>query len=101
MDRDELFFKRVEEDEELAVIDLEEEDGTVREYAVLAIFSSPPYTYEYMAVMALDDFEKDEEDQEIGFLRYTEEEDGFILDGIDNEAELQFVSDDYFRRQKD
>ena len=87
MDRDELFFNRVEEDEELAVIDLEEDDGTVREYAV-------------MAVMALDDFEKDEEDQEIGFLRYTEEEDGFVLDGIDNEAELQFVSDDYFSRQK-
>ena len=100
MDRDELFFNRVEEDEELAVIDLEEDDGTVKEYAVLAIFSSPPYTYEYMGVMALDDFEKDEEDQEIGFLRYTEEEDGFVLDGIDNEAELQFVSDDYFSRQK-
>lgn len=101
MDRDEVFFNRVEENQELAVIDLEEEDGTTREYAVLAIFSAPPYTYEYMAVMALDDFEEDEEDQEIVFLRYIEEDDGFILDGIDNEAELQFVSNDYFRMQKD
>lgn len=98
MNREELFFDSVGESQELAVIDIEEEDGITREYAVLAIFSAPPFAYEYMAVIALDDFEKDEDEQEIVFMRYEEEDDGFILDGIENEIELDCVSNHYFDR---
>lgn len=100
MNRDEVFFDGIEDREELAVIDLEEDDGTNREYAVLAIFSTPPYASEYMAAMALDDFEKEESEREIAFLRYKEEDDGFVLNGIDNDAELQFVSSFYFQKSK-
>lgn len=98
MNRDELFFEPVGERQELAVVDLEEEDGSTREYAVLSIFSSPPFAHEYMALMALDDFEKDEDEQELVFMRYLEEEDGFILDGIDNEVELDCVVEHYYEK---
>lgn len=96
MNREELFFDPVDDRQELAVIDLEEEDGSTKEYAVLSIFSSPPYAYEYMVLMALEDFDKDEEDQELVFMRYIEEDDGFVLDGIDNEVELDCVIDQYY-----
>ena len=101
MNREELFFDPIENSQELAVIDLEGEDGIVREYAVLAIFSAPPFAYEYMAVMNLDDFDKEEDEQEIVFMRYEEEDDGFILDGIENEIELDCVSEHYFDRMMD
>lgn len=100
MDRDELFFGRVD-DEELAVIEMEDEDGIVREYAVLAIFSAPPFSSEYMAAMELADFAKDEEDQTIVFMRYLEEDDeSFTVEGISNEIELDCVSDFYFNQKR-
>lgn len=96
MNRDELFFDPIEDRQELAVVDLEDDDGVTKEYAVLSILSSPPYDYEYMCLMALEDFDKDEEEQELVFMRYTEEDDSFVLEGIDNEVELDCVVNQYY-----
>lgn len=80
-------------DEESPVLHLELEDGTIMDCAVISLFEVEDQ--EYIALVALEDLENDEEESALLLYRYIEspDDDSFRLDNIEDDAEYEKVTE--------
>ena len=80
-------------EEETPVIHLELEDDTEVDCAVISLFEAEGQ--EYIALIAVEDLESDEEESTLLLYRYNEDpedEDSFTLDNIESHEEYEMVT---------
>lgn len=80
-------------EEETPVIHLELEDDTEVDCAVISLFEAEGQ--EYIALIAVEDLESDEEESALLLYRYNEDpedEDSFTLDNIESDEEYEMVT---------
>ncbi len=83
----------VEEDN--PILHLELEDGRIMDCAVIAIFEAGSDQQTYIALIPIEDLEKDEEETALLLYRYVvspDDEDVFSLDNIESDEEYQVVT---------
>ncbi|MDR1066171.1 MAG: DUF1292 domain-containing protein [Clostridiales bacterium] len=84
------------DDEEVETITLLDDDGEEREFGVIGAFDAEGK--EYLAVYPLDseDIDEDDEEIEITFYRFTQDNDEITVSPIDDEEEYQIASEAFF-----
>ncbi len=84
------------EDMEVPVVTIELDDGSKLDCAVIAVFETEKYLYQYAALIEVDKLDSD--DGELYLYRYKElAEDEVELSQIESDDEFEFVSETFDR----